>query len=284
MKNILVPVDFSDVSDNALNFAIKIAQTVKSKITLFHTVSPVLLVNEVGGYTYPDVHEEEIDLEVDRKINGLLDYINNHEVASDKIIRKGVLLEEEVKTLVEEFNIDLIVTGTNGAKGLDAFFFGTNSVNIFEKVKCSVLIVPIAANYHGIKKIMYATDFQYGDIHEIDKICKLAELLNAQIIVTHINSDAQNAAKEEELMDWFAEIGDTNIAYKNIVYKLIYNQNVEAALDNAITVLDVDVLCISTVEKNFFKKLISTSAIKNMAFHSKISLLSLHLNADNKLN
>ena len=34
MKNILVPVDFSAVSKNALEFAIKIAQSFKSKITL----------------------------------------------------------------------------------------------------------------------------------------------------------------------------------------------------------------------------------------------------------
>jgi nucleotide-binding universal stress UspA family protein len=283
MKNILVPIDFSDVSGNALKFAVKIAQPLKSKIILFHSIQPILIANDMGGFIYPDTNDEEVSLDIDRKLSGLLDFVNDHNVIADKIVQRGVLLGDEIKYLVEKENIEMIITGTHGAKGLEAFFFGTNSVNIFETVKCPVLIVPSTAKYHSIKKIMYATDFQYGDIQEIEKICKLAEPLNAQIIVTHINSDPQKSAKEEDLMDWFAEIGDTNISYKNIVYKLIYNQNVETAIENAVTVLDVDMVCMSTAEKDFFKKLVSKSNIKSMAFHTKIPLMALHLNAENKL-
>ena len=70
------------------------------------------------------------------------------------------------------------------------------------------------------------------------------------------NSDDEKFVKEEEVMDWFIEIGNANIDYKNIVYKLIYNPNVLDALENAITILDIDIICMSTVEKLFFKRLI----------------------------
>ncbi|HWZ21845.1 MAG TPA: universal stress protein [Cytophagaceae bacterium] len=282
MKNILVPVDFSAVSKNALEFAIKIAQSFKSKITLFHAVQPSFITSDMGGFIYPESEKEEM-LKLFEKMDQLIGFINAHNITADKIIRKGLLSGDDIADLVETEKVDLIITGTHGAKGLEAFFLSTNSVTISEKVKCPVLIVPLTASYHHIKKIMYATDFQYEDLHEIDKISKLASLCNAQIIVTHINNDPKKFIEEENNMNWFAVIGSSILSYENIIYKLIYNENVIDAIEDAITDLDVDILCMSTVEKKFFKKMVSKNSVKKMAFNSKIPLVSLHLSKDDRL-
>lgn len=283
MKKILVPIDFSEVSENALNYAIKLAKPLNSKIILFHTIRPILIANDMGEYVYPEESEDENYRELNGNLYKLMEYVKDYDVPAEKVIRKGAEIDEEIAEYVEKEKIDMVITGTHGAKGLEAFLFGTNSVHIFEKVKCPVLIIPATARFQGIKTIMYATDFQYGDIHEIEKICKLAQPFNAQIIVTHINKDLKKFEEEEETMDWFAEIGSTNIHYKNIVYKLIYHEKVVEALDNAVTVLDVDILCMSTLEKDFFRRIVSKGTAREMAYHTKTPLLSLHLTRGNKL-
>ena len=283
MKNILVPTDFSETAKNALKFAIKIAHPLKNKIILFHTERPLFIANEMGIYAYPENDEESGKLILNAKMDELLSIINAHDLEGEKIIQSGLLVDNIVE-LTETRPIDLIVTGTHGAKGLEAFIFGTNSDSIFKKVKCPVLIVPGEAKYHGIKKIMYATDFEFGDIHELEKISKLAKIFNAQIVVTHVNSNADEFEKEQETMDWFAEIGDSTMDYKNIVYKLIYNKNVTEALENAIIDLNIDILCMSIVERDFFEKIFSKSKIKEMEFHSTIPLMAMHIGKENQLN
>jgi nucleotide-binding universal stress UspA family protein len=281
MKNILVPIDFSDISKNALKFAIKIAHALEGKIVLYHTEQPVLIASDMGGFVYPDI-EMETETILHKKLDELVTFVEHQNVKATKVLQKGIL-KDSIETVIERAGIDLIVTGTHGAKGLESFFFGTNSVDIFEHVKCPVLIVPANAHYHSIRKIMYATDLQYGDIHEITKVAKLAKPFNAEIIVTHVNNDPQKIAEEKENMDWFEEIADKNIPYKNIIYRFIYHNDLMEALDNAITVLDIDVICMSVAEKAFFKKIISKNNTKEMAFHTNIPLMVLHLEEENKL-
>ncbi len=281
MKNILVPTDFTDVAKNALKFAIKIAHPLRSRIILFHTEEPKLIVSDMGGYVYIE-RESETTRELNEKMDDLIDFVKNQNVYAEKIIQKGIL-KETIADLIEQEDISMVITGTHGSKGLDAFFFGTNSVDIFESVDCPVLIVPSSAKFHAIKKIMYATDLQFGDIHELKKIAEIARPFNAEIIVTHISSDPEKMVEEKENLDWFAEIGETSIRYPHISYKLIYDDEVLEALENAITILDIDILCMSTLEKDFFKKIITKSRTKSMAFHTNIPLIALHLDKENKL-
>jgi nucleotide-binding universal stress UspA family protein len=281
MKNILVPIDFSEVSKNALKFAVKLAHALEGKIVLYHTEQPVLIASDMGGFVYPDM-ELETEKMLHQKLDELVESIQHQNVEAIKILQRGIL-KDSIETIIERAGIDLIVTGTHGAKGLESFFFGTNSVDIFEHVKCPVLIVPANAHYHSIRKIMYATDLQYGDIHEIEKVAKVAKPFSAEIIVTHVNNDPQKIAEEKENMDWFEEIADKHISYKNIIYRFIYHNDVQEALENAITVLNIDVICMSVTEKAFFKKLFSKSNTKEMAFHTNIPLMVLHLGEENKL-
>ncbi len=283
MKNILVPTDFSDVAKNALSFAIKIARPLKGKITLLHTVPPVLVANDMGSFMYPDNFDEKIGVELNKKMDELIEVSDIQHVVAEKKIIKG-LLKDSISDIIENEKIDLVVAGTKGAKGLESFFFGTNAVDIFESVKCPVLIVPEKAHYHSIKKILYATDFQYGDVHEIKKLCEIAKPFNAQIIVTHVNTSSNSFAEDEETLDWFAEIGDSFIDYNNIVYKLLFNKNVVDAIEHFASEQNVDIVCLSTLEKGFFEKLTSKSNTKTLAYNSQIPLLALHLENKNKLN
>ena len=282
MKTILVPTDFSDLAKNALKFSIKLAHPEKSKILIMHSVHPMLVTSDANTFGFPDVYEEESTKELHKQLDELINFCSAQGVESEKIIIKG-FLTDDVAALVDKKNIDLIITGTNGATGIEAYLFGTNSVSILEKVKCPVLIIPAEAKYHGIHKIIYATDFQYGDIVEIEKICQWAQPFNAKVLVVHVNTDIDNVTKDNEYLDWFSKIGDHKISYKNISYKLIYNTDVVNALEKEVEESGADFFCMSTVEKDFFRKIISKSNTKKMAFQSRIPLMALHLSSDHKL-
>lgn len=282
MKNILVPTDFSDLAKNALKVAIKIARPMNSKITLFYSVNPVFITSDMGAYMFSESEIKEEINSLNEEMDDLIEFVKDQNVSAEKIIQKG-LLEDDVVDIVDKEKIDLIVTGTHGAEGLEAIVFGTNSEKIFEKVKCPILIVPEGSKYHGIKKIMYATDFQYKDINEIEKISKLAKPFNAEIVVAHVDNNLDTFIHDNDTMDWFSEIGEIRINYKNVVYKRLYGKDVNETLSKTVQDMDIDILCMSTFDRNFLSGLFHKSKTKEMAFHTSVPLMLLHLSEENKL-
>ena len=284
MKNILVPTDFSEVSKNALKFAMKIADAERATIILFHTNFPIFIADEKTDFSYDNDPQGIVMNEANAKMDLLLEYIKTHNVNCKKIIRFG-LLGDAIQDLVKEIKADLIVTGMHSPKGLERLLFQTNSLNIAEKVDCPVLIIPMDSKYHGIKKIMYATDFEFGDVKELKNVCDLAKFFNANVIAIHINTQVERvkSLEEEENMEWFATITDSSIIDSKVSFRTVYNKDVNEGLQWALKFWNVDILCISTAKKSFFQKVFSKSLIKDIAYQAHIPILSLQLAEENRL-
>ena len=274
IKNILIPIDFSDVSNNAMEYVKHLARTVTCNVLLFHSSKFVVTADQVLDTLYTGIfsNSDELSKQMDVLVAGF----EKEGISASKEILIG-LLGEDIKHAVEKHNIDLIVSGTSGASGLDGMFFGTNSVIIFEHVKCPVLVIPSNCNFRLIKNILYATDFQKGDQKELAKICEFAQLFEAEVIVSHINTNTSKFAAENEKLDRIADVAANEITYNNISYQLSHSENVYEGLEKNITSLYIDIICMAKSEKGFFENLISKSNTKEMAFHSRIPLMVVHL-------
>ena len=133
---------------------------------------------------------------------------------------------------------------------------------------------------------MYATDFEFGDVKELKNVCDLAKFFNANVIATHINTQSERvkSVEEEENMEWFATITDSSIIDSKVSFRTVYNKDVNEGLQWALEFWNIDILCLSTAKKSFFKKVFSKSLIKDIAYHAHIPILSLQLAEENKLS
>ncbi|MEJ2243583.1 MAG: universal stress protein [Candidatus Bathyarchaeota archaeon] len=136
-EKILVPVDGSQGSLNALDKAIKIAKKFDGKITLINVywisafrltpsqlVDYVVEVRKVG---------EEI-LAEGKKV------VRSEEVPVESIIKEGHIVEEILKT-AKEGNYDLIVMGARGISKIKEILLGSVSYGVTSHAPCPVLIV-----------------------------------------------------------------------------------------------------------------------------------------------
>lgn len=142
-KAILVPTDFSEYSDKALQEAIDIAQKFNAKITLLHVVELVIHCTVdycLDPQTITQVESESI-LASKKMIQ---DQINKF--AKDKAveiipdIRKGAPYEEILKAQ-EEKMIDLIVIASHGQTGIKRFLVGSVAEKVLRHSKGPVLLV-----------------------------------------------------------------------------------------------------------------------------------------------
>ena len=142
LKNILVPVDFSDTSDRAVAYAQALAKPFGAKLHLLHVV--------------PDPHSEAWSIEATGvNLGGLmetweadaqkrLDEVDVGDTPHDTLTKVGHPYKEILR-YVEAHDIDLIVMGTHGRGALEHMLLGSVAEKIVRTSPCPVTTVRAAS-------------------------------------------------------------------------------------------------------------------------------------------
>jgi nucleotide-binding universal stress UspA family protein len=139
IKKILVPIDFSDYSKNALKYAVNFANQFNSELTLIYVVEPVIYPPDfsMGQIAIPSVNAEW-----DLKAKEELEKLGKQEIPeSVKVsikIKTGKPFLEIIETAAEE-NTDLIIIATHGHSGVEHILFGSTAEKVVRKAPCPVL-------------------------------------------------------------------------------------------------------------------------------------------------
>jgi len=139
IKKILVPIDFSDYSKNALKYATNFSRQFNAEIILVYVVEPVIYPPDfsMGQIALPSVN-----IEWDTKAREELDKLANSEIAENinvkTVLRTGKPFLEIIETASEE-NVDLIIIATHGHSGVEHILFGSTAEKVVRKAPCPVL-------------------------------------------------------------------------------------------------------------------------------------------------
>lgn len=141
IKKILVPVDFSECSSNALQYAKEMAESMKSTLYLLHVIEPVVYPVD-WGYSqvgFADI-EREITETARKEMTSLEASLVNQGFAVQTAIVPGRAAEIIIEYAAEE-NVDIISIGTHGRGGIEKFLFGSTTEKVLQKAPCPVLCV-----------------------------------------------------------------------------------------------------------------------------------------------
>jgi nucleotide-binding universal stress UspA family protein len=141
IKRILFPTDFSEGALNALPYAIDLAKSYGAKLHLLHVVYDIATAS---GLYVPHISVDELYKELDTSAQKELEKFGATAKKDIKDVEytviRGVPYEEILK-FAQEKNIDLIIIGTHGRKGLDRVLFGSTAERIVRNALCPVLTV-----------------------------------------------------------------------------------------------------------------------------------------------
>jgi universal stress protein A len=149
-ERVLVPVDFSETSQQAFESSLLFAQKFGAKITLLHVVEPV--VYPVDYLIVPPEMEDAtiaITRETKKRLAALQEetrVATGVEVAT--LTRTGRPYHEIIEA-AKSLKSDLIVLGTHGYTGLKKFYLGSTAERVMRHAPCPVLVV--RAMEHGKK-------------------------------------------------------------------------------------------------------------------------------------
>jgi nucleotide-binding universal stress UspA family protein len=142
VHRILVPLDFSDCSSDALRYATMMAKQFKAKVVLVHVIDTQGLT---GGFSL-SVGERDRALDVvgGKLLADAAMPLEHDGIGVTQEVRKGNPYQEILKS-AEEHGADLIVMGTNGRTGLERLVVGSVAERLVQMAKCPVLTVHAAA-------------------------------------------------------------------------------------------------------------------------------------------
>ncbi|MEN9001207.1 MAG: universal stress protein, partial [Flavobacteriales bacterium] len=153
MRKILVPTDFSDCANNALEYAIFLAKKMDAELVIlsaYHIPSSgaasivVNIQEDLRKETQEDL-DAVIEAKTKKygwlKISSVVDF----NIPSNSIVR-----------MVDKDEYDMVVLGTTGASGIKDIFIGSTTSAIINRVKIPILAVPCDSEYDNIDTLLMA--------------------------------------------------------------------------------------------------------------------------------
>jgi nucleotide-binding universal stress UspA family protein len=139
-ETILVPVDFSDHSREALDTAIQIAHLFESTIHLLHCYHIQTAGISPYGIVLPEGYYAEIRDAAEKQLNDWHEMLSTEEIQSKSILSADSP-SLAINLAAEEIEADLIVMGTRGLSGLKHAVLGSVAERVVRLAPCPVLTV-----------------------------------------------------------------------------------------------------------------------------------------------
>ncbi len=277
MKRILIPTDFSENAWNAIHYAMQLFRNEDCKFFLLNTYTPVIpssrfMAPRVNGVRIEDALQTSSEQGLQKTVVKIQKDFNNPKHTFETISSFNLLVEE-VKDVVSESCIDLIVTGTKGASSMDEVFMGSNTVRIIKSTKkCPVLAIPQNFRFSSPSEIAFATDFnRFYTISELIPLIELAHSFNATIRMVHVQYEIKALTELQQfnlnmLRKYFADV-------EHYVHTVSELNSVSHTLEVFSQELDIHLLAMLNYQHSYMERMTREPIVKRTAFHTQVPLL-----------
>lgn len=189
-RRVLIPTDFSNNAWSATLYAINLYA---QQDCIFYFLNSWSLTHADSRAYITTSFVDGLAENSNRKLEELkariikLNINSNHNF---EVLSTSEDITPAIQRAVKTYKIDLVVTGTKGATGIDKYFLGSNTVKIIQNLKdCPMLAVPDAFEFKTPKHIAFPTDFnRVHDLKELQPLIELTNLYTAHIYIMHIKS------------------------------------------------------------------------------------------------
>jgi nucleotide-binding universal stress UspA family protein len=141
IRAILVPIDFSVHSKNALKYAVPIAAKFGASLHLVYVVEPTIYPADLGfGQVVLPGVEDELREKGAEELTALIEKEIGNKVAASSSVRTGNP-HQEILREAEERGVDMIIVATHGHSGVEHMLFGSTADRVVRNAKCPVLTI-----------------------------------------------------------------------------------------------------------------------------------------------
>jgi len=139
VKKILVPIDFSENSVKLLQHAVGTAEKSGASLVVIYVVEGI---DKYAGLSIPHMSLTEVEKELvqsaETKMEIFLEENLEPSIPHEGVVRNGDIVDE-INSYAAKQDVDMIIMGTHGYKGLEKVLFGSVAERIVKTAPCPVL-------------------------------------------------------------------------------------------------------------------------------------------------
>ncbi len=273
IKTILVTVDFTEKSDNAVTMAVHMAGRHHARIILFHNFINYYVIDRSGKQAVGTENVKEASDLAERGLHEIKLSIQNQNSSLhvDTMIGSNSLVSSINECIASE-KVDLVITGTSGRQKIKELFLGSASYEILTGGNSSVLLVPEKCHTYNFEKILVPVRV-IEDLQEKLIISRnIAKKNNAEISLLGICSEEDvNEIKEAYNSVWNTLSKDT-VKYSTS-FILTHEKAVKISQFSKID--HADIIILNYHDENNWKLVFSENFFKQIINHTDIPLFFL---------
>ncbi|NAS31500.1 universal stress protein [Flavobacteriaceae bacterium R38] len=277
MKKIIVPVDFSEHSDYAMEVAASLAKVYNAEILALHMleISDTL----VSASAVRDYSENLFFMKMAKK---------RFEEFLDKEYLKGVQVTDivqyhkvfsEVNETAIKHDADLIVMGSHGASGVKEFLIGSNAEKVVRHAEIPVLIIKKRIPDFSIKKVLFASDFDINGVSGFIKAQLFFKKMDVETKLLYVNTpydDFKNTDEINTKITYFLnKAGEDPGRIKDVDIRNDYT--IERGILNYGNQEKVDLIVIPTHGRKGISHFFAGSIGEDVANHAKIPVMTFKI-------
>jgi nucleotide-binding universal stress UspA family protein len=276
-SHILCPVDFSDLSGAALNYSVRLASVCKADITVVHAYW-----FEAPLYFTPG-QADGLKMQY-RSAAGQMRAALEKFAASAGAPSAGIRLEEgdPARSVIRagiETNTDLIVMGTHGRRGFEAFMLGSVAERVLRSSSVPVLTVRGRASSDKVGSILCPVNNTRESRSALQIAARLAVCCGAELTALHVEED-DDPTRIDDLCHWIAEEEQPNCTIGHLRSR---GNPAEVILKRA-AAGNADLLVIGAAHKAFFDSTFMGSTTVRVVRHATCPVLTVSGKVGEKLN
>ena len=269
MKTIYVPIDYSDVADNAISYAINISKHFNTVINLINTYLPSHGMTS-DAFINPELRSaKKLKLtDFTRELNRNWIGDSNSPIINSELIIGSTI--EALQSISEKHPNNWIVIGSSDSPNNLKNIFGSISIAIGQGSSCPVFIIPPSASFSPLKKVAFCSSDDVLDLQSVANLLDITQVFESEVHIIHVKS--QDDYHEFNLLNFL----NNNYPKCKIIFNSISGENQIDAVNTYCHKNDIQLLAMAKRKRGIIKELFHKSFTKQIAITATIPLLILH--------
>lgn len=271
-RKILVPVDFSDLSNNALEYALQLAKNTNSELHLLHAYDlQIFMYDPVQVSPTESDPKKEVLQHLEKLRETILNRSQGFKVVYHATLGVPV---DEINAYTKKEKIDLIVIGTQGAGYIQERIFGSTASLLIRSAKAPVMVIDKKVKFKVPKQIVLAADFQKTDHKKVlEPLKNLAKLYESHICILNISPHIQLIPSLEEIPEGFR----LEYALKDVQHTFfsLESDHIVTSINGFVKHYKINLIAMIARNHSFVSRVFREPITTKMSFHTRVPLLVL---------
>ena len=274
MKTLFAATDFTPIGNNAIKYAVRLADAMDCKLIVFHAMGMPKFKPTISEAQFLAI-EQKAENQKRKKLEALvIEFYQEFKIKKENrnaisIVNTGFFATETLLRAATRHHADMLILGTHGLIGFK--IFGSITSEIILKAKLPVMAIPEKYQYKEMKSIVYASDLN-NLVNELKGIVPIAKRLDAAIEVLYLDFGWRNSIRQKDIEQMVKLVKYKKV--KVVVEKEIKGMSILGQIQQYLKDHQPDCLVMFPEERSLFDRLFVRGKTEELVYRTQLPMLT----------